>query len=349
MDGWSRSSSAAASRDASSWGSARRWRRRWRCPMRPRRKSRGPCSETEKPVLVWLEFQDCAGNTESFLRASRPTAAEVDPRRAVGRLSRDDHGGGRAPGRGEPATRPSRSAPAATSPSSRDRSRPAPTAPTARSAAESALDIAREVCGNAAATIAIGTCAAFGGIPGGGAEPDRRPRRGRRRARRQEPDQPVGVPGQRREPDGAARLLPHVQALAAARSATAGRSSPTASRSTTTASAARTTTPGSTSRRGATRATAPATASTRWAARGRSTFQNCPNVRWNGGTNWPIGCGHPCIGCAEPNFWDRMTPFYQHLTGVPGFGVGSNVDTIGASARCSASAPRSPATASFRS
>jgi len=25
----------------------------------------------------WLEFQDCAGNTESFLRASRPTAAEI--------------------------------------------------------------------------------------------------------------------------------------------------------------------------------------------------------------------------------------------------------------------------------
>src|SRR5512141_21932 len=33
--------------------------------------------KTEKPVLVWLEFQDCAGNTESFLRASRPTAAEI--------------------------------------------------------------------------------------------------------------------------------------------------------------------------------------------------------------------------------------------------------------------------------
>jgi hydrogenase small subunit len=32
---------------------------------------------TEKPILVWLEFQDCAGNTESFLRASRPTAAEI--------------------------------------------------------------------------------------------------------------------------------------------------------------------------------------------------------------------------------------------------------------------------------
>ena len=33
--------------------------------------------KTEKPVLVWLEFQDCAGNTESFLRASRPSAADV--------------------------------------------------------------------------------------------------------------------------------------------------------------------------------------------------------------------------------------------------------------------------------
>ncbi len=34
-------------------------------------------TKADKPVLVWLEFQDCAGNTESFLRASRPTAAEI--------------------------------------------------------------------------------------------------------------------------------------------------------------------------------------------------------------------------------------------------------------------------------
>ncbi len=30
-----------------------------------------------KPTLVWVNFQDCAGNSESFLRASKPTAAEV--------------------------------------------------------------------------------------------------------------------------------------------------------------------------------------------------------------------------------------------------------------------------------
>ena len=66
--------------------------------------------------------------------------------------------------------------------------------------------------------------------------------------------------------------------------------------------------------------------------KGPVAFQNCPNVRWNSGTNWPIGCGHPCIGCSEPAFWDRMTPFYQHLSGIPGFGVQSHVDTIGAAA-----------------
>ncbi len=64
--------------------------------------------------------------------------------------------------------------------------------------------------------------------------------------------------------------------------------------------------------------------------KGPVTYQNCPNIRWNGGTNWPIGCGHPCIGCAEPDFWDKMTPFYQHLEGIPGFGVGTTVDQVGA-------------------
>src|SRR5574341_1645093 len=33
--------------------------------------------KAKKPILVWLEFQDCCGNTESFLRASRPSAADV--------------------------------------------------------------------------------------------------------------------------------------------------------------------------------------------------------------------------------------------------------------------------------
>ena len=38
---------------------------------------------------------------------------------------------------------------------------------------------------------------------------------------------------------------------------------------------------------------------------------NCPSVKFNDGTSWPVQAGHPCIGCSEPNFWDTMTPFYR--------------------------------------
>jgi NiFe hydrogenase small subunit HydA len=44
--------------------------------------------------------------------------------------------------------------------------------------------------------------------------------------------------------------------------------------------------------------------------KGPSTYNNCPIIKWNQGTNWPIGAGHPCIGCSEPKFWDEMSPFY---------------------------------------
>ena len=33
--------------------------------------------QKQKPVLVWLEFQDCAGNTESMLRSSHPEIADI--------------------------------------------------------------------------------------------------------------------------------------------------------------------------------------------------------------------------------------------------------------------------------
>lgn len=64
--------------------------------------------------------------------------------------------------------------------------------------------------------------------------------------------------------------------------------------------------------------------------KGPATFSPCPIFMWNGATSWPIGSGHPCLGCTEPNFWDTMTPFYGRLPDVAGFGVESRVDLIGA-------------------
>ena len=63
--------------------------------------------------------------------------------------------------------------------------------------------------------------------------------------------------------------------------------------------------------------------------KGPQTFHNCPTVQWNDGTNWPIGAGHGCVGCSEPNFWDQMSPFYARLPKVPGFGIETTADTIG--------------------
>jgi hydrogenase small subunit len=63
--------------------------------------------------------------------------------------------------------------------------------------------------------------------------------------------------------------------------------------------------------------------------KGPATFSPCPIFQWNGHTDWPIGAGHPCIGCTEPNFWDTMTPFYERLPAVAGFGVERTADVIG--------------------
>ena len=44
--------------------------------------------------------------------------------------------------------------------------------------------------------------------------------------------------------------------------------------------------------------------------RGPQTRHNCPEVRWNEGTSWPVAAGHGCVGCTNAHFWDTMSPFY---------------------------------------
>ncbi len=66
--------------------------------------------------------------------------------------------------------------------------------------------------------------------------------------------------------------------------------------------------------------------------KGPQATYNCPIVRWNGGTSWPIGAGHGCIACASPRFWERMSPFYDRLPDVKMFGVDVDAQTIGLAA-----------------
>jgi hydrogenase small subunit len=72
--------------------------------------------------------------------------------------------------------------------------------------------------------------------------------------------------------------------------------------------------------------------------KGPATYSPCPIFLWNGHTSWPIGAGHPCLGCTERHFWDTMTPFYGRLPDVAGFGVERYADTIGAALAVGAAA-----------
>nr|NLI51082.1 hydrogenase small subunit [Propionibacterium sp.] len=63
--------------------------------------------------------------------------------------------------------------------------------------------------------------------------------------------------------------------------------------------------------------------------KGPSTFSPCPIVQWNLKTSWPIGAGHPCIGCTEKDFFDRYTPFYNVLPQVPGLGIEATAEKVG--------------------
>lgn len=44
--------------------------------------------------------------------------------------------------------------------------------------------------------------------------------------------------------------------------------------------------------------------------KGPTTYNACATIKWQGGLSFPIQSGHPCLGCSEPNFWDGGG-FYQ--------------------------------------
>ena len=273
-----------------------------------------------RPILVWLEFQDCAGNTESFLRASHPTVADL----ILDTISLNYHetlmaaAGSQAESALDQTVKNNKGKYIALVEGS---------VPTGADGAyctiggRSALDIAREVCGGAAATIAVGTCAAFGGIPA--AAPN-----------------PTGALSVADAVPGVQNLINMSACPANAENITALivyymtlKRWPPLDQYRRPLFAYGTSIHDACERRAHFDAGQYVEA---WGdeghrqgyclykmgCKGPATSQNCPTVKWNEGANWPIGCGHPCIGCAEPNFWDTMTPFYGHLPNVAGFDLG---------------------------
>jgi hydrogenase small subunit len=284
----------------------------------------------KKPVLLWLEFQDCAGNTESLLRASHPTVAEVildtisldyheTIMAAAGKQAEDalsksmaDHSGGYllviegsipAGANGAYCTIGGRSA----------------------------LQIAQEACRGAAATIAVGTCASFGGLPAAAPNPT-----GALSVAQAVPGirNLINMPACPVNAENLTALLVYYLTFQRWPPLDAERRPLFAYGKSIHDNCERRAhfDAGQYVEAWGDEGHRTGYCLYKMGCKGPVTHQNCPVVRWNDATNWPIGCGHPCVGCAEPNFWDSMTPFYRHLSGIPGFGVGSDVDTVGMAA-----------------
>lgn len=280
-----------------------------------------------KPTLVWLEFQDCAGDTESLLRTWRPTVAEI----VLDTLSIDYHETIMAAAGHQAEELLAR---VVAEQEGRYLAVVEGSIPVKDGGVycmiggRTALDIAQQVCGGAAVTIAAGTCAAFGGLPA--ASPD-----------------PTGalsvdeaVPGIKRlvnlpacplNAENLAALvvyyvtysrLPELDALHRPLFAHGKTIHEGCDRRAQFEN-------GRFVERWGDEAHRCGSCLYKMGCKGPVTYHNCPNVRWNGGTSWSVASGHPCIGCAEPGFWDRMTPFYDHLPGVPGLPLHTSLDKAG--------------------
>ncbi len=70
--------------------------------------------------------------------------------------------------------------------------------------------------------------------------------------------------------------------------------------------------------------------------KGPTTHNACASLKWNGGTSFPVESGHGCIGCSEPDFWDAGS-FYTPLAGatLPGWrnaAIAASVGLVGGAA-----------------
>jgi len=279
-----------------------------------------------KPVVLWLEFSDCAGDTESMLRATRPTIGEI----VLDVISLEYH---------ETIMAPSGKAAEKSKNDVVKKLRGKYMAIVEGAipmkdggvyctiGGHSAIDIAREVCGNALLTLAVGSCAAWGGI--GSANPN-----------------PTGCVGVKEAVPGATVVnlpgcpvnvenvtativyyltfgsLPALDTHLRPLFGYGKRIHDNCERR-----------PhfdaGQFVRKWGDDGSRLGWCLYEMGCKGPEAYYNCPTIRWNAGTSWPVQAGHPCFSCASPHNWDAMGPIYGRLPGVPGVGYQVKADQIG--------------------
>ncbi len=283
--------------------------------------------KARKPTVVWLEFQDCAGNTEAMLRASKPTIGEL----VLDVISLDYHETIMAPA----------GAQARKSLMDVVKNEKGKYIAIVEGSiplndggvyccvgGRTAVDIAREVCGNAAVTLAVGSCAAWGGIPS--AKPN--------------PTGAVGVkdavpgitivnlPGCPQNVENITATIVHFLAFGSLPQLDSHNRPLFAHGKRIHDNCERRAhfDAGQFVRRWGDEGHRQGWCLYEMGCKGPEAYLNCPSIKYNTGTSWPVQGGHGCIACAADNNWDRMSPLYGRLPNVPGFGVETTADKIGA-------------------
>lgn len=277
-----------------------------------------------KPPVIWLEYQDCAGNTESLLRATRPTVADL----VLDVLSVDYHetimaaAGHQAEAAREATMEEFNGQYLVVVEGS---------IPVKDNgvycciAGRSAVDLVTEVCNGAAAVISAGSCSSYGGLPMASPNPT-----GARSVSQVVKGKPIiNLPGCPMNVENLTGTIVHYLTFGSL-PATDQFGRPLfayGSRIHDDCERRAHFDAGQFVEEWGDEGHRKGWCLYKMGCKGPQTFHNCPIVRWNEGTSWPIGAGHGCVGCSEPNFWDSMTPFYERLPDVPG--VGLPVEEVG--------------------
>jgi hydrogenase small subunit len=263
-----------------------------------------------RPTVIWLELQDCAGDTESFLRSSHPTPGEF----IFDLIDLAYH---------ETLMAPAGSAADVSLRDAIDRAKGSyllvieGSIPLGDGGAycaiggRSAEAIVREVAADAAAVIAVGTCAAYGGLPAAAPNPTSAVG-----VAEVVTDKPVmNLPGC---PVNAVNLaaalvhfltfdeLPAMDEIGRplfAYGALLHDNCPRRSHFDS----------GRFVREWGDEGHRQGWCLYEMGCKGPNAFSNCPLVGWNDNTSWPIAAGHPCIACTEPGFWDESSPMYRWM------------------------------------
>jgi hydrogenase small subunit len=283
-------------------------------------------SQKKRPTLVWLEFQDCAGNTESLLRSTHPSVEDI----VLETLSLEYHETIMA-GYGKHAEA------ALQRVVNEEKGKYLVIVEGAIPMAEdgiyctiggrTAIDIAKEVCGSAAACISVGACAWDGGLVAAHPNPT-----GAMGLQDAIPGlKVINMPGCPHNPANTVAALVHYLTFGVM-PALDGYNRPLfayghiihdqCERRAHYDSGRYVQAWGDEGHR-------KGWCLYKMGCKGPEATYNCPTVRWNSGTSWPVKAGHGCIACASPRFWDTKSPFYDRLPHPPGFGVDVTAGEIG--------------------